>query len=137
MNAPELVRKVEEIGGVLMLRGDRIRYELPEDAAPLLEILRFQREEVKAILRQRQHTVPPALPPGLRLVSWQPKEPPVVITRWSIVTNVPMFVETTLRQLAHAVKGDKPFLAGNWSVRDLVDRLEQVGLKVQIESPKS
>ena len=138
MTPEELIAEFQSAGVVLSLEGERVVCDLPPGMPEAtLDKLRAEREEVKRILRERQLSLPPALPSGVRLVSWEPKTPPVAITRSSIVTNVPLFVEVTLRQLAQAVKGDKPFLAGNWSVRDLVDRLEQVGLKVQVESPKS
>jgi hypothetical protein len=35
MTAPELIQKIEAVGGILTLKGARIRYELPEDAAPI------------------------------------------------------------------------------------------------------
>ena len=51
MTAPELIQTIEAAGGVLTLRGDRIRYELPEDSAPLIEVLRRYRDEVLGVLR--------------------------------------------------------------------------------------
>ena len=46
MTAPELIQTIEAAGGVLTLKGDRIRYELPEDAAAMVERLRQYRDEV-------------------------------------------------------------------------------------------
>jgi hypothetical protein len=54
MTAPELIQTIEAAGGVLTLRGDRIRYELPEDSAPLIEVLRRYRDEVLGVLRERE-----------------------------------------------------------------------------------
>jgi hypothetical protein len=54
MTAPELVQTIEAAGGALTLRGDRIRYELPEDAAPMIEVLRQYRDEVFRLLRERE-----------------------------------------------------------------------------------
>jgi hypothetical protein len=144
MTAEELIETVEQAGGKLELNGDRVRYAMPPRAAHLVEVLRLQREEVRAILRQRHQqsqrprSIPQALPDGLtlpdgvRVASWQPKEPPVAITRCSVVTDIPRFIEATLRQLQHAVSGDTPFLAGNWSARELIERLEQVGVKLEL-----
>ena len=113
MTPEELIAEFEGAGGVLSLEGDKIFCEIPP-AIPdeALEELRAIREQVKVVLRERQLSRPPALPSGVRLIAWQPKDPPIVLTRWSIVTNVPTFVETTLRQLQHAIAGDNPFLAG-------------------------
>ena len=54
MNAPELIQTIEAAGGVLTLKGDRIRYELPEDAAAMVERLRQYRDEVLDVLRERE-----------------------------------------------------------------------------------
>jgi hypothetical protein len=171
VNAPELVRRVEDAGGVLKLHGNRIQYELPEDALPLLDVLREHREEVLLVLRQRARQqrcyvhgtetswwtradgsqvcgkcdpdpyvvaiektaqgAPPPMPRGVKLIDWKPKCPPVAIETWMIVNDVPKFVQATLEQLQAALAG-KAWLAGNWSVRELVDRLEQVGVKVMV-----
>jgi hypothetical protein len=53
-----------------------------------------------------------------------------------VVGNVHKFVAATLLQLRARLVG-KDSLAGNWSFRELVDRLEQVGVVVEIESTKS
>jgi hypothetical protein len=129
MNALDLVQAVEAAGGVLTLRGERVRYGLPEEAATLVEHLRKHKEEVATILREREGC--PPMPDGIRMVSWEPKEPPVVLTRWSIVTDVYTFVLRTLQELEAALAGEK-WLAGNWSVQELVDRLEQVGVQVEV-----
>lgn len=168
MNAPELVRRIEEVGGTLSLNGDRIRYELPEDAAPMIEVLRRHRTEVIQVLREREplpeaaqvicssdadnsqppgkshpdpyavglekttQSGPPAMPKGVRLLQWAPQLPPVAIESWAVVNDVSQFIRTTLSQLQAAMAG-KNWLAGNRSVRELIDRLEQVGVKVSVE----
>jgi hypothetical protein len=71
------------------------------------------------------------MPKGVRLLQWAPKGPPVAIGSWSVVTDVPQFIQTTLGQLQAAMAGEN-WLAGNWSVRELVDRLEQVGVKADV-----
>jgi hypothetical protein len=156
MTAPELIQRVEAVGGVLTLRGDRIHYELPEDAAPMLDVLRQYRDEVVQLLRgrkgplvgERRHTDPsavaleataqagpPPMPPGVKLLQWAPLSPPVAIESCAVVTDVPRFVQTTLSQLRAAISGEN-WLAGNRSIRELVDRLEQVGVKVSVEGTR-
>jgi hypothetical protein len=129
MNAPELVRRVEYVGGALRLEGDRIRYDLPEEAEALLPELRQLRDEMFAFLRQRP-SIPP-LPSGVSIIKWAPKEAPVVLTRCSVVVDVKAFIDATLRELEASCKG-KQWLAGNRSRRDLCERLEQVGVLVEI-----
>ena len=81
----------------------------------------------------REGGTPPPMPLGVRLLKWQPKDPPIAIVHMGIVTNVDKFVAVTLLQLRARLEG-KDSLAGNWSLRELVDRLEQVGVAVGIES---
>jgi hypothetical protein len=155
MTAPELIQTIEAVGGILTLRGDRIHYELPEDAAPMLDVLRQYRDEVVRLLRRRKgpeggmshpdpYTValekaaqagPPPMPHGVTLLEWAPLSPPVAIESWAVVTDVPQFVQTTLVQLQAAMSGEN-WLAGNRSIGELVDRLEQVGVKVSVEQTR-
>ena len=44
--------------------------------------------------------------------------------------DVDKFIFTTLMELQARLEG-KDWLAGNWSIRDLTERLEQVGVKVE------
>lgn len=152
MTAPELIQTIEAVGGVLTLKGDRIRYELPKDAAPMLECLRQYRDEVLGVLRDRERregrkghpdlyavaleetiqSEPPPMPQGVRLLRWAPEPPPVAITNWNVVNDVPRFIQATLNKLQAAMSG-RNWSAGNWSVRQLVERLEQVGVKVSVE----
>ncbi len=170
MTAPELIHRIESAGGVLTLRGDRIRYELPEDAASMVDVLRQHRTEVVRVLRERERqeasqatrwspvdvpqvseksspdlyavalektiqSGPVPMPKGVRLLHWAPQPPPVAIESWAVVNDVPKFIQTTLGQLGAAMAG-KNWLAGNRSVRELVERLEQVGVKVSVEEPR-
>jgi hypothetical protein len=64
MNIPELVARVEAVGGILRLYGDDIAYRLPAKESPrLLAELRAHREEAVRFLRQRRQ-VPQAIPEG-------------------------------------------------------------------------
>jgi hypothetical protein len=55
MSAVEIVQEVLAAGGVLLLKGDRIHYQIPEQAAPLLNELRHHKADVLNLLRQREH----------------------------------------------------------------------------------
>jgi hypothetical protein len=50
----QVIEAIESAGGVLMLSGDRIRYDVPGEAAPLVEALREHKPEVVQVLRGRQ-----------------------------------------------------------------------------------
>jgi hypothetical protein len=74
---------------------------------------------------------PVAMPAGVRLLRWEPKQPPIAVTTFSVVTDPQKFIEGTLQQLEAALRGNV-MAAGNWSVRDLCERLEQVGIRVAV-----
>jgi hypothetical protein len=82
-------------------------------------------------IQQVQQAEPPSMPQGVRLMEWAPKEPPIAITTWSVVNDVPLFIRSTLAQLEAALQR-KHWRAGNWSARALCERLEEAGVKVEI-----
>ena len=127
--AIELVERIESIGGVLILQGDSITYDLPPEID--VEELRAHRDEVVRVLQQRQEV--PAMPPGITLISWDLKRPPVAIETCSVVINPALFARSTLLQLRAALKG-KRWLAGHWTTAELIERLRQVGVEVELDS---
>jgi len=78
---------------------------------------------------------PPLMPRGVKLVAWRPVLQPVVLNAYTVVGDVGAFISYTLGQLAVALEG-KPWQAGNWTARELMERLEQVGVKVEIEGSR-
>jgi hypothetical protein len=134
MNAPEILEAVQNLGGSLVLSGERIQYVLPDSALWLVTELREKRDKLIELLRQNE--TPPPMPPGVRLLKWEPKNPPIAIVRMGIVSNVDKFIGATLRELRARLEG-RDFPAGNWSLPELVDRLEQVGVCVTIQEALS
>jgi hypothetical protein len=130
MTPDQLVQHIESLGGSLAVQGDRICYELPVAAAPLLAELRAHRNAVFELLHTRFSV--PVMPKGVRLIRWKPKTPPVFLARWSVVIETAKFIGITLEALDAALAG-KNWLGGNWTVRELVDRLEEVGIEVALE----
>jgi hypothetical protein len=111
----------------------RFRAGAQEHLAAVLNQLRMNRTEVAELLRRRAE-VPP-MPPGIRLISWEPKQAPVMLERWSVVMDTRKFAFSTLEQLRSALKG-KSWPAGNWSVAELVDRLKKVGMDVEVSASR-
>ena len=134
MTAIEVLNAVEKVGGSLALNGNQIKYTVPRPAVWLVTQLKEHREELIGLLREER--TPPPMPPGVRLLRWEPKTPPIAVVHMGIVGNIYKFAAATLLQLRARLDG-KDYLAGNWSLRELVDRLEQVGVVVEIESTKS
>jgi hypothetical protein len=122
------------LGIKLRLDGEKIKAALPKEPGarlqPVLERLRTRRDEVKIVL-QRQ-TQPAMIPRGARLVSWQLKEAPILLERAAVVIDVPKFVLHTLDQLQAALDG-RNWLAGNWSQAELIDRLRQMGVVLELD----
>ena|SRR5258708_7130693 len=126
--AESVIERIEVAGGVLALNGERIRYQLPEDVAGLLEELRAHRDEVLLFLRMRERI--PLMPPGVRLVSWDLKHPPVAIETCAVVTDSALFARSTLEQLRVALAEPRRWVG--WTVPQLIDRLAQVGVVVTV-----
>ncbi len=130
--AIQAVEEAEAQGVPLRLVNEKVKANFPagarDEITPVLDRLRANRTEVAEVLRQRFEA--PTMSTGIRLLAWQPKQPPVAITTWAVVTDIPQFIRSTLTQLEAALRGDN-WLAGNWSVRDLLERLEQVGVTVE------
>jgi hypothetical protein len=127
------VAEAEALGIRLRLIGDRVRATLPEDhpdrVADVVERLRANREEVAELLRMRA-TVPP-MPSGVRAHCWNLKAPPIAIDSCSIVTDCDLFARTTLEQLRIALAEPRRWVG--WTLPQLIDRLRQVGVDVEIE----
>src|SRR5437660_384400 len=71
------------------------------------------------------------MPPAVRLVGWNLKQPPVALETCSVVTDCVLFARTTVEQLRTAL--DQPKRWVGWSVAQLIDRLAQVGVIVAVE----
>jgi hypothetical protein len=133
VNVAEAVNQVESAGGTFRLDGPKVRvwypgYEQRDWLVPQVNFIRAHRDEAAAFLRARV----PAMPPGVRLISWNPKVPPVAIEACAVVTDPPLFARTTLRQLETALAQPKRWVG--WSVPQLIDRLAQAGVFVALES---
>lgn len=137
MNVADIVVEVETAGVAFQLEGERVHVEYPDDErreelAGRIALLRARRDEVIAYLKARS-AIPP-MPEGVRLVRWEPKAAPIALTRVEIVTNVSRFVTMTLLELKAALVG-KRWLAGSRSVRELIERLEECGVIVEVNEP--
>lgn len=125
----EIVSRLEAVGGKLTLQGERIRYSIPSGdamARGLLAELRERKPEVTDVLRARAAT-----PPGVRIIGWNLKEPPIAIEYYAVVTNPAKFARATLAELRERLTNHKRKYG--WSVEQLIDRLAQVGVAVALE----
>jgi hypothetical protein len=121
-------------GATLSLEGNEVyilyQNELQrEQLARQVSVLRAHRAEVMEWL-QEQSTIPP-MPPGVCLVRWCLKEPPVDIEVCAVVTEPARFARITLAQLALALADPKRWFG--WTIPQLIERLHQVGVDVVLE----
>jgi hypothetical protein len=136
MSVLDMVSEIEAAGIALRLDGEKVRVWYPNEErraelAEQIALLRNHRAEVVAYLRARI-SVPP-MPDGVRLVRWRPKPAPIALTRVEIVTDVPRFVTMTLLELKASLAGNR-WLAGNRSPRELIDRLDECGVLVEVRA---
>jgi hypothetical protein len=129
----QTVMEVETLGVQLRVEADKVvmRFpaeELRNELSGQLAYLRTHRHEVMNFLRERD--VIPKMPPGVQLVSWNLKEPPVAVEVCSLVTDSALFARTTLDQLRTALAQPKRWLG--WTVPQLIERLAQVGVTVEV-----
>jgi hypothetical protein len=134
MSLSQILGEVEAVGIALRLDREKVRIWFPEpqqrkELAEHVAFLRAHREEVAEFLRERAAI--PAMPKGVRLVRWNLREPPVAIETYAVVTDPALFARTTLVQLRLALTNSKRWVG--WSVPQLMDRLAQVGVVVEIE----
>lgn len=54
MSASEIIEAVLATGGTLVVNGRRIHYQVPQQAAPLLNELRRHKPDVLSLLQERQ-----------------------------------------------------------------------------------
>jgi hypothetical protein len=134
--APEVVSRIEELGGYLALDADgNIRYRVPKDspeAQALLATVRAQKQNLLAYLRTRPPLKAPAMPKGVRLIRWEPRLAPVAIDLCSVVVDVPKFIESELQALDSRL--NNPWtIHGGFTIPQMLDRLAQVGVLVGLE----
>jgi len=127
--AQRLIEIVEANGGRFMVDGDRLGIVPATAAALVMEELRRHKAELIAEIARR-----PAMPRGVRLMRWEPRDAPVRLSECETVTNVDLFIRSTLRQVEARLQG-RHWLAGNWTLSTLLDRLVVVGCIVELENP--
>jgi hypothetical protein len=121
-----IIQAVETAGGRFLIDGDRLGVVPKAVADPMGGELRLHKLEIIDLLALRS-----LIPDGALLVSWEPLLPPVVLSECETVTDVGLFIATTLRQLNHRLNG-RLWLAGNWPVSVLLNRLSAVGCVVAL-----
>jgi hypothetical protein len=127
----DVITEAAALGVKLRLDGRKIQAAVPRGQMarfrPTVERLRANREELRRVLQQQ--TTLPNMPAGVRLIEWNLKQPPVLIESNGIVIDPNLFGRRTLEDLGRALSNDAWV---GWSVPQLVDRLRQVGIVVEL-----
>jgi hypothetical protein len=125
--ATEIIERITIAGGQIWLVDDKVRARLPESLRPMVDEIRSCRADLIDELARR-----PAMPAGVRLIRWEPEHPPVHLSRYETVTDVDRFTRSTLLQVEARLHGNG-WLAGNWTLSTLIDRLAAVGCHVALD----
>ncbi len=134
-----LMADFERLGGTFKLADARVKVEYPEDVResvrPILEQLRSRKEEVRQLLyKHPPGTLAPAecppLPPGVKLVRYAPKPPPVLLAPWSVVTDVEKFIRAELCDLEWRLKHPKGYAAP--PLPEILSKLAEVGVELEL-----
>jgi hypothetical protein len=107
----EVMERVVKVGGSLKLEGKRVALTLPQDCPPdteaaIVETIRANRDAVSAILGDTASEAPSvpevraSLPPGVKLVRYEPKQAPFAVAPVSVVTNSGKFYRSYLADLS-------------------------------------
>lgn len=75
------------------------------------------------------------LPRGLRLVRYEPKQPPICIESYAVVSDVEKFIEAELRELDARLHNPIQIRAG-WGIFTILDWLRQCGVELEIVWPE-
>jgi hypothetical protein len=144
MTAGEVIDRVAEVGGRLEMEGERVRLTLPGDCPPetesmIVETVRTNRDAVAAILQDMASKAPSleevkaGLPPGIRVVSYVPKEAPFAVAPVSVVTQAGKFYRAYLADLARRLEKPEGYHCPPLS--DILSKLADAGLELAVDAP--
>jgi hypothetical protein len=135
MNVPEVVRHMESMGINVWLDGNKVRLrysngEQRQNLVAQISFLRVRRADVATFLRLRNGDIP-VMPTGIRLVAWEPKQPPVRLESFLVVTNSVGFANSALREIYERLSNPKRKYGR--SVKQLIEHLAKVGVMVELD----
>jgi hypothetical protein len=139
----EVMDRVAEVGGSLQLEGKHVALTLPPNCPPeteiaIVETIRANRVAVSAILHDMGSEAPPleevkaSLPPGVKLVSYHPKQAPFAVAPVSVVKNAGKFYRAYLKDLGWRIEHPEGRAAPPLS--DIVAKLAEAGLELTFQA---
>jgi hypothetical protein len=139
----EVIERVARVGGSLQLEGKHVALTLPHNCPPdteaaIVETIRRDRKAVIAILQDIESKAPSleevkaSLSPGVRLVSYRPRQAPFAVMSISVVTDAEKFYRAYLADLSRRLAKLKgchcPPLA------DILSKLADAGLELTVDA---
>lgn len=135
------VDRIRELGGELFLVGDRLRFRIPAgnmEARQLIAEIRRDRDEVIAMLRDKESKPPSieevqaALPPGVKLVSYEPKQAPFAVAPVSLVNDAGKFYRAYLADLSRRLAKPEGYHCP--PLADILSKLADAGLELRVDA---
>ena len=139
----DVIERVAEVGGTLHLEGKHVALTLPQECpleteSAIVETIRVNREAVSAILDDIGSNAPSleevnaSLPPGVKLVTYHPKQAPFAVAPVSVVTNAGKFFNAYLRDLRWRIEHPDGDAAP--PLNDILAKLGDAGLELAVEA---
>lgn len=135
---------VTEVGGSLRLEGEQVKLRLPRDCPAenaIVQSIRANRDAVAAMLRDQGskpmslEEVKAMLPPGVRVLRYEPKAVPFAVAPVSVVTSAGKFYRAYLRDLHWRV--EHPGGCAAPPLADILSKLADAGLELRVETTTS
>jgi hypothetical protein len=132
----EAIETLEGFGCVVRIEGDRLKVRGPNrpEVAALVSDLRARREEALRIARERGSGPPTpkeleeSLPPGVRVIRYAPKTPPVAVAPVSVVTDVGKFIRAYVEDLKFRLEHPETYACAR--LDEILAKLADVGVEL-------
>lgn len=143
MTAVDVLDRLTTIGCQIRVDGQKLKVRGPDlpEVARLVSELHARRDEAIATLEGIQgkpaslDEVNAALPPGVRLLSYRPKQTPFALASVSVVTNAGTFFRAYLRDLGWRL--EHPNSRACAPLNEILAKLAEGGLELTIGSPEN
>ena len=140
MTAFEVIDRLAALGCAVRVDGGKLRVRGPNlpEIAGLVSELRARRDDALAILGEAESKPPSldevnaALPPGVRLLKYEPKQAPFAIAPVSVITDAGKFYRAYLRDLIGS-RLASPQGCYCPSLADILTKLADAGLELTTE----
>jgi hypothetical protein len=141
LSATDLLDRLSFFGCQVRVEGDKLKVRGPDrpEVEGLVSELRREREAAIAFLRDRESKPPSldeiqaSLPPGVKLVNYEPKQPPFAVAPVSVVTNAGKFFRAYLGDLRWRLEHPEGYAAQ--PLPDILAKLAEAGLELKIDAP--